>query len=339
MANQKTLDGGEKVSIDSPTLGGKEIQAVSGVEDADSVLGWMTVYTIGPVFRVDRKWLEDRAAELGLPQEMLPTEVTPKRAFTRASQRLVKDTDLKSELLPEDVTAETSRADRNTFELGVTDKRGDGNYDVVGILQYDDEKVYTRAETEDPEYIEWFQMYAQEFKQLFEDMKRCNLGKDIRKALREFCQDHSTSVKMRDAGAVYFVPAHYEEPLMAWQELVSDINDTWKDMGYDCSIDPVEVIDSPAKREMVESKVRKELSGAVEGIVEEALEKFDEDQAANEVVSKLGKELSQVESLAVEHNTLLNAEMSVREALEAWKDRVKEDEQEIVEELVKKAEI
>lgn len=328
----------ESISNSDVTVGGRKIQAVSDTDEIESVLGWMTIYTIGPVFTLDRKWLEERAAELGIPDHMLPSEVTPKRAFTRASQRLVKDTDVKNEL-PADVTAETEREDYSTFNLSIKDKRGEGDWKIIGTLNYEDGDVYSQATTDNPEYIEWFQMYSKEFAELYELMGRSHMGKDIRKMVREFCKKHSTSVKMRDAGAVYFVPAHYETHLMAFKELVEDINTHWKDMGFDCSIDTVEVIDSPGKREMVEQKVQKQLSETVEGIVTDALDKFDEEHAANEVVSELGKELASVENLAVEHNTLLNAEMSVRSALEEWKDKVRSDEEEIVEELVKKASV
>ena len=335
MESQTTLDGEEKLSS-NVTVGGREIQAVSDADEIESVLGWMTIYTIGPSFTVDRTWLEERAAELGIPEEMLPTAVTPKRAFTRASKKLPKYV----EDLPQDITLNTEREDYSTFNLEITDRRdGELHSEIIGTLEYDDENVYTRAKTGNTEYIGVFQNAAKEFKDLFDLMGRSNLGKDIRKSVRGFCNEHSTSVKMRDAGAVYFVPAHYEEHLKAFQTLVSDIDKNWKREGFECRIDTVEVIDSPTKRAMVEDKVRKSLETAVEGIVDEAIEQFNEERAANEVVSELGKELASVESLAVEHNTLLNAEISVQEALEKWKSSVRESEQEIVEELVKSVDV
>ena len=331
MAKQTTVDGGEKLETDV-TVGGRKIQAVSDADEVESVLGWMTIYTIGPSFKVDRKWLVERAAELGIPQNMLPTEVTPKRAFTRASKKLPSEAEIN---LPEDVEINTTRDDYSHFDLEITDRRnGELHSEVIGVLEYDDGEVYTKAKTSNPEYIEWFQILSREYKELFDLMGRSNLGKDIRKSVRGFCNDHSTSVKMRDAGAVYFVPAHYQEHLEAFQTLVEDIDEYWKDGGFECRIDAVEVIDSPSKRKMVEEKVQKQLTQTVDGIVEEALEKFDEDQASNEVVSELGKELSKAENLAVEHNTLLNAEMSVQEALKSWKQSVRDDQEQLVQELV-----
>lgn len=343
MANQKTLDGDEKLSTDNASVGGKEIHAVTDGEEVESVLGWMTWYTFGSG-DVDRKWLEERASELGIPESWLPSPVTPRRAFTRASKMLVPET---NGIIPADVEANTERSntDNKVFYLEVIDRREgveNSTSDVIGKLEYDSdsENVYTRAKTSSPEYIEWFQMYSEEFKNLFDLYNHSNRIKEVRKAFRDrFLKAETTSVTMRPAGAVYFVPAHYQEGFEAYRQLVSDIETHWKDSGYECTVDTVEVIDSPEKRAMVEKKVRNSLEEAVEGIVEEALDEFDEEKAANEVVSELGKELANAENLAVEHNTLLNAEMSVRSALESWKADVEEDEEDLIQKMVEKVDV
>lgn len=341
MANDDGNGDEEQVSTDVQ-VGGRDISMVTDGQEIESVLGWTVIYTIGPAFTVDRAWLEDRAEELGIPSGMLPSPVSPKRAHTRASTLLPEiNTDMLSDnvtsLVPNGVELHTQRAknDNNVFHLEITDRRGEEmTATEIGDLIYEDQGVYTRATTSDPEYIEWFQTISEEFNTLYEKHLRSNMGKDVRKMVRGFCKEHSTSVKMRDAGAVYFVPAQYQDQLNGLKTLIDDINTHWKNVGFDATIDTIEVIDSPAKREMVESKVRKALSETVEGLVEDALDSFDEEKAANEVVSGLGKELAQVENLAVEHNTLLNAEMSVKSALASWKDQVKSDEEQLIDELV-----
>jgi len=336
MKSQTTLDGERKASVESVQVGGKEIQAVTGEEDVDSVLGWITFYTIGPAYSVPRDWLEEKANEVGLPREMLPSETSPKRAFTRACNRVTRET---AGAVPENVEADTSRKDYSTFRIELTDRRGDGvDMDVIGELIYEDGQVYTQAKTGEPEYLDFYQTYAASFKEIFEEMKQSNLGKDIRNSVREFATQHSTSVRMRDGGAVYFVPAHYEELMSAWKEIIGGLNE-WKDRGHPAALDTVEVIDSPAKREMVEQKVRQSLTEAVEGIVDEALEELDEDQAAAEVVAGLADELDEAENMAVEHNALLNADISVRQSLESWKNRVSGDKEQLVDRLVQQVDV
>lgn len=335
--SQTDLAGEEKVDA-NVMVGGKEIQAVTGDAEVESILGWIAIYTIGPGFTVDRKWLEENMEDLNISPEYLPSETTPKRAHTRASQLLVQNT---SGVIPEGVEADVTRDGYSTFNLEITDRRMEGeiNMEVIGDLNYDSGSISAQAKTGNPEYLDFYQRYAQEWKEMYETHLASNMGKDIRKMIRNFMMEHSTSVRMRDGGAVYFVPAHYDEMLSGFKELVERIDEQWKDMGHSARIDTVEVIDSPAKREMVEAKVRKSLEDVVEGIVDEALDELDEDRAANEVVSELADELSKAENMAVEHNTLLNADISVRQSLESWKEEVASDKEELVEKLVNEVDV
>jgi hypothetical protein len=328
-------DGVEQMNDQTVSVGGRQIQAVT---DAENALGWVVYYTVGPNFLVPREWLVTRSQELGLHDSMLPTETSPKRAFTRTSTRLTDE--MPANYLPPDVEANVSRVDYSTFNLEIIDRR-DGEIDsaIIGQFNYDGGDIYYRLSSSIPEHMEWFRAAQSAFEVLYEDMKMSNMGKDVRKMIREFCTHHSTSVKMRPAGAVYFVPAHYEDELMALKQMLDEINVEFKDHGFSASIDTIEVIDSPAKRELIEAKVRDNLEVAVSGLVEDALDQFSEDQAANAVVSGLGQELASIENLALEHNTLLSAEISVREALETWKSNVRGDNRNLVQQIIDEVDI
>ena len=330
-----TTDGVRSMSDDTVSVGGRQIQAVA---DADNALGWVVYYTVGPNFLVPREWLVARSQELGLHDSMLPTETSPKRAFTRTSTRLADE--LPANVFPPDVEAVVSRVDYSTFNLEIIDRR-DGEIEsaIIGQFQYDSEDVYYRLSSSNPEHMEWFRAAQAGFESLYSDMKVSNMGKDVRKMIREFCTHHSTSVKMRPAGAVYFVPAHYESELMALKQMLDEINVEFKDHGFTASIDTIEVVDSPAKRELIEQKVRDNLEIAVSGLVEDALDAFSEDQAANAVVANLGQELASIENLALEHNTLLSAEISVREALENWKNSVRGDNRSLVQKIIDEVDV
>lgn len=334
---QTDLAGEEKLDT-NVQVGGKDIQAVTGEDEVENILGWIAIYTVGPAFRVGRSWLEEEANELGIDPKYLPSETSPKRAHTRASNLLVNET---GGILPAGVEANVERDDYSTFDLEITDRREDETkMEVIGQLIYDSGEVFTQADTSDPEMLDIYQQYARAWNELYEEMAESNLGKDIRTMVRDFMTDHTTSVRMREGGAVYFVPAHYEEMLTAFTELMDRINVRWKDRGHNTGIDVVEVIDSPAKRDMVEEKVRQTMDGAVESLIEDALDELDEEEAANEVVSSLSSELGDIESLAAEHNALLSADISVRQALEDWKDRVRNEQQEeLVEKLAQSVDV
>jgi len=79
-ATQTTIDG-------SVHVGETEIQAVTTESDRD-ILGWIVPFTIGNDFVVPRDWLEARARDLNLSPNLLPSETSQKRAFTRAGGRI-----------------------------------------------------------------------------------------------------------------------------------------------------------------------------------------------------------------------------------------------------------
>ena len=339
MSNETPDEG----SIDSEptTVGGHEIQVV-GDGEVEDILGWTVVYTIGPSFTVDRNWLESRASELGLSRRHLPSETTDKRAYTRACKS-VGDMRLGEARHP-DVEVETERENYNTFNVKLEDQRGDElevNTEIIGQLVYEDGSIVSSVKTSQESYIETFREYAQAASDSMEIHGQSNTGGDLRRAIREFVKSTDTSgVKMRDAGAVYFVPRQAGESLMAFKQLIKEVDANWKTSGFECAVDTIEVIDSVEKRDMVERKVEKEIDSVVESALTTAFEEIDEGEAAMEVVSQVGEDLVRAENVAAEHNALLDVELSVEEVLKDWKDRVStEDKEDLIEAAVEEVDL
>lgn len=328
MAEDPSDEGG----IENPTISGHEIQAVTDGE-VENLLGATIVYVIGPDFTVDRGWLEGRAGELGIAPDVLPSETSPKRAFTRAADR-VTDYSLGDARHP-DVSVETTRQDYNTFEFELIDRRPDDSvtHEIVGEFEYVDGSPVHQTRTEEADYVETFAKYASQFQDEWELQKESNTGGDIRRMIREFIKRPDTAgVKMRDAGAVYFVPRSSLDEMLKLKELVEEINTSWKTSGFEAAVDTIEVIDSADKRDMVERKVRRTMDDIVESALDAAFDELDEETAAQDVVSEVGADLVRAENVAVEHNALLDVELSVEEVLESWKDDVSgEQKEELVE--------
>lgn len=335
MSNDDT----NEATSDSPTVGGHQIQAVQD-DDVENILGWTVVYTIGPYWTVDRQWLEERAAELGIDHKHLPSETTSKAAYTRACKRLDRH-ELGAASHPA-VDVETVREDRNTFNVELVDRRGDDViHEVIGEIEYVDKSAVSTPKTEEKEYVETFLEYSKQAQQLHELHQTSNTGVDIRTMIREFAKHPSSAgVKMRDAGAVYFVPRQAGDTLLAMKQLVEEINETWKTSGYEAAVDTIEVIDSADKREMVERKVRKTLDSVVESALDAAFDELDEETAAQDVIGEVGEDLVRAENVAAEHNALLDVELSVEETLAGWKDRVSsEDKEELVEAAIEEVDL
>lgn len=326
--------------IEPATVGGTQIQAVKD-DDIENILGWTVIYTIGPDFTVGRSWLESRASELGIDSRFLPPETSSKRAYTRACKRL-EDYSLGAARHP-DVEAVTEREDHSTFAVELIDRRPDDSvsHPVIGHIVYEDGQPIYETKTSETEYVETFSKYRQQMDDEFALQKESNTGGDIRRMVREFAKHKdSAGVKMRDAGAVYFVPRQAGDGLMKLKTLVKEINESWKTSGFQAAVDTIEVIDSAEKRNMVERKVRRTLDTIVESALEGAFDELDEETAAQDVVGDVGAELVRAENVAAEHNALLDVEMSVEETLEEWKDRVSSEEKEkLVEAAMKEVDV
>lgn len=328
-----------RTEFDQDEIGPVEIEAdgVSG-----ELLGWQIIFTVGDEFTVPVEWVEQRFMDLGLPGHLLPNQITPRRAFVHAGKRVIQQADLD---LPNEVDVRTWRntpEDYLTFHLEVTDRRNDDldpEGSTIGYFGYDPDSEEVRANM-DPEVSkmergdELSRIYAdcaETFQQDFELLKTSYKGEDVRKMIRDrFVKGASTSVRMRDGGAVYFVPAQYGDALRALIEIMEGINSEWKDEGFDAQLEAYEIIDTEEKRAMVAQKVENELENTVEKAMEAAFEELDGDVAAQKAISEAGSELVEAENLAVEHNALLEAELSVKKEIESWKEKVADEEQEKV---------
>lgn len=340
-AKQTTLEGDVKV-------GGKKISAMLDGQDAEDleILGWTAIFTIGNDFVVDREWLEARATELGIPHRLLPRKTSKKRAFGRAANRLTRTARSWDE--HEDVDVALHKESHKEYHLEVSDRRdGDVTTAKVGAFYWDTDLDPSgmRASVGHPnrdrdsnvdvskgsEFYELFGDYLSAFSDEMSLMERSNLGEDIRTMIRGFMTRKSSSVKLRDGGAVYFCPITTEEVVQAMKQLIADINDEWKTGGFEAEINLIEVINTEEKRDMVEKRARKRVESKVEKIIEDALDELDEDVVVDEIVGSVEEQLQDVEGFADTYNALLDVEIAVEEEIEGWKNRVTDDQKELIE--------
>jgi len=327
---QKTIEG-------STHVGGQEIQAVTTEDDRD-ILGWIVPFTIGNDFVVPRDWLEQRARELNLSPNVLPSPTSEKRAFTRAGGRVdgrqVAEIEKKENV---DLHLEKVRYKR-IYHLEVHDRREEGEFDgeVIGVLKFEDDELDVRPKVT-PEHEMWdaWNAYVGAFKDEFDLMANSNLGEDIRHMITNLFQSRSWSVKFRAGGGVYFAPPAIEGVVKAIDQLITDIDREHKKAGFPCELDTIEVAATSEKKSMVEEKVARNLEEQVADIIEDAFDEIaDDDTLVDDVVDDVENELDDVDDFTSQYNALLDAEMTVREHLEEWQAQATGEAQELVDELL-----
>lgn len=333
----------QQTTIDGTTMvGGTDIEAVTDETDRE-LLGWIVPFTIGNDFVVPRDWLESRASDLGLSPRLLPSDVSDKRAFTRAGNR-VDDRMVASMEKSKNVEINLEKVKyKRIFHVEVHDRRDEERFDgeLIGVIRFDTDRgepdYQPRVDPNHEMYDTW-EEYRYEFAEEYDLMKNSNLGEDVRHMIVKFFRSRSQSVKFRAGGGVYFAPVASEAVVKSLDQLVTEIDREHKRSGFPCELDTIEVADSDEKKSMVEEKVRRELESQVSELVEDAIDELaNEDVFVDELISDLESELDDVEGFANQYNALLDAEMTVREYLEEWRETVSGEAEEMVEGVLEEA--
>lgn len=338
----------------STQISGTEIALLPDGRDLEDILGWMVHYTIGRGFTVEHDWLVRKGQEYGIPRSALPNKTSKKYAFNRMAKEQIPR--IMNRETPEAVTFKGHKPDdveADIINLDVSDRRRedfDGDTLCRFIWKEDSQSPAARfraqgAAGDIDDAFEWYEMVMNMMDDEFEKMQTHKLARDISRSVRNWIKGKSDeeigSTRMRDAGAVYFVPRGGGDVLSGWEQLARDIDEQWKVEHNECAVDAIEVADNQRQQEMLERKARKHMRDLLDGVIETALDELDEDMAATNAVNQASDELVQAESIAVEHNALLDVEVSIQNELAEWKKQAKSGgkKEEVIEAAIDEADI
>ena len=328
-------------------VNGQEILSVVGAEDAEDVevVGQAIWYTIGSDFVVStddsaeetgREWLLRRMEELELPAWMAPPEVTPKGAFTRTRDFLVTPQNDDTEIGGRTVEFETKRATHDTWHIlantyftadELNQDDGEWRQVTVGVVRYmkDHESVATipKIDRDDAMWDAW-EYFAARAVEMHETMQVSHIGRDIQKLLHRFTHEWTHTVKFRDGGAVYFVPAQYEAELDALKTLVEELGVEFKTHGKDCELKRLPVVNDDERRRMVRERAETWLDERVDAAIEAGLSEFETemDELSDDVIEAAKDELGESDEFANQYNALLDLRLSVEDVIDARRAEV-----------------
>lgn len=321
-------------------------------DDLPQLLGHTVFYTVGD-FVVNRAWLKKKIRDLGLPSWMIPNPMTEKRAFKQINERLVDDRH-DANGVPKNVfptegeggaaevetripTDDTGNKVNDEIHLvaqaytPATDDDGEGEYDdyTLGVFRFNGETrdlmVRPKIGKSDELWSVWAD-YRDDARDLFREMQNSHTGRDIQKMLYNFTHHWTKSVKLRDAGAVYFVPARHAETTRLMKILVTEMGELFKEDGHAVELQRVPVMDTEEQNYMVEQRARI----AIEERIDSALDTFfdemadaqtedvDDEDLIGDLTGVLRDALEDVDDLENEYNTLLQAEISARSVVQEW---------------------
>lgn len=280
-----------------------------------------------------RDWLLRRMDELGLPAFMAPPKVSAKGAFTRTRDHLVTPRNDEADLDGRTVEFETKRASSDTWHLlantyftaaDLGQEDGEWKQVTVGVFRYMSEygEIATtpKIDRDDRMWEKWA-YFAQRATEMFAEMKESHIGRDIQKMVNRFTHDWSHTIKFRDGGAVYFVPAQYDEHLDALKTLIEEIGEGHKDQGKDCELKRIPVVNDDERREMVEERAQEYIEVRVEDALTDAMEavRENEEELTEEIKQEAREKVKQGDSFAAQYNDLLELELSIDNVVDEFR--------------------
>lgn len=173
-------------------------------------------------------------------------------------------------------------------------------------------------------------------KDFVDRMKESNIGRDIQKMLNRYVKHWTDSIKVRDGGAVYFVPAGYDDSVRALKTLIGEINEEHKHRGSECELLRVAVTDSEEEKRQIEAKARKHLENRIDAAMEAAFAALsEEDTLVEEIAEDFQDRVEALDAdFADDYNVLLNAKLSAQDVVEERMDRLSGEHEEVVEQAL-----
>jgi hypothetical protein len=329
------------------SLGTESLTAVTDIDAEDAeILGHSVNYTIGD-FEVPREWLVNRMEEMGFPDFMIFTEPTTKRAYNRVRDRLV-DVDNGYDKVDVSIAGHSRRArvftkkvDNDTFQVDVDvffdsadadAEHGDWRTRTLGYVNYERStgSPITRANIDDDSALfPLWEKYVGEVHQQFSHYQETHVGKEFQKLMARLVKFWTEGVKIRSAGAVYFIPARHAETMETLGQLFHEIDEKFKESGSRLEVNTIPVISDEQRRQMVADRAEEELESRVESAletVEEEVEEADADVSEEELVSDLvdvfETQLEDIDDFTAEYNALLEAELNIRDVIQSRRSDV-----------------
>lgn len=357
-------------------VNGATVKAITDGEEQQEVdiIGHIISYTIGSDFIVPRDWLKTRMEELDLRitapggnvDLMLPPKVTPKRAFNRVRDRLVDEvsaersdfraegkreidgrmTHFESKKATNDewhLTAESyfTAEELNAQKDGKQYDDGEFRQVTLGVFRYNKEHEGMLWDSKiDETNLLWdtWNIFESRAREMFAEMQESHIGRDIQKMLNRFTHHWTDSIKVRDGGAVYFVPAGYDEEVRALKTLIDEIDANYKHRGSDCELLRISVTDSDEERKQIEAKARKHVESQVESALSTAFDNLTDDDTVEDIAENLQDRLKGIDAFADDYNALLSAKLSAQEVLRERLSDLSGEQEAIVEEALEDAE-
>lgn len=338
-------------------IGPKPIGSVqeSDGDNVDEYLGYLTFSTTGEAL-VPREWLLEQWENERLPQNLFPKKPSDWSAYRRTMQVLLEESDYSTYEIWDDEYGQNFQCrlsldksnDRgsNVFicyadvffpEETIGEEGGDWRDIRLGHFDFHSEDgsggiiTTTEIDTDSKHYENW-ENICNSAREVFNKMKVHHNFADFQKILKEF-RSRSNAVEIRRA--VYFVGAHHQETVESLSRVWENMNQ-FKTGGEEMRIETTPVVNLESQRELIAEKASEQIREAVDDIINEVFDSWDEDESAEKISRRLMNELgdSELDDATSEYNKLIGLKLSVKDILSEQLEDMNEEQEEVVEKIL-----
>jgi hypothetical protein len=327
------FDNDSDASINGNNLGTAVDQ--DSLED-NEVIGRAYWSTTGEVI-VPQEWLKEQFRKYDLPMYLLPSEPSPWSAYRRTLSYLIQpgyaDTftvdghDVEVEMRDDEDHANRNFIEAHEFIPASERMDDEGRWKKtdIGMIDYNKEQQAPMFENREGGYrfSNVWATIVKRCRDLSDELGESYIDADMRNNLLYEAQGSNNSIKLRDGGAVYFVPNMYagrmEKLSKVWSAMNTsdEVRKVGQHGGNEVRITTMPVFDTADKMELVERQVKKRLRSDVDEALEKAFNRLsgDTDETAGEIVEHVADQLEQASGIEADYNALLQSRLSVEEML------------------------
>lgn len=230
-----------------------KVAAVSDASNADSIIGYLTWYSIGDAL-YDRDDLRSKLLAAGINENFLPKEIRPSDAYRRATTAVERkkfrqnetDKEYKNYII-RDVVTRGEKLQRNIVVETVNQEGERLDYETEGAKMYFDKKSNQFTFDAKDDHAEEL---AEEAQKLFEKYLKAHNGATVRGSVVQYMNNLSPT-PVRPSGGVYFVPIKYESNL---RSLVSYVSSFEKGEAH-----MIPLVNDDENRSLIRNKVKEHL--------------------------------------------------------------------------------
>lgn len=261
--------------------------------------------------RIEPEELRRLFAQIGIPAEFIPEDISPINAFKRATSELSEEIEvpLDQNRIAVFLVRLTAKSDAEIVKSIIKEVRDQNDkrlsYEEVGRVHFD-------KDTKDVRYYaiqSESQPVLDQIKQLYETYGRYITGKQIRAIFHDIIESMSPT-QVRPSGAVYFIPHQYADMVQKMEVLSKELI-PYGITDFSSAFESIPLIDADKTRSLVELRFEEQNTRDVDKTLVELTKLLQGTDATAKIGARYIEMVKKAKENIARYEGMLDKEMSI----------------------------